>query len=195
MIQVRGFCNHESFGGTGSAIPPRVNQYRIDTLKRMGANGWRGAHEPVAQDLLEAADSLGFLMWVENREFGQEVDGYLPLEQTLQNIEDMVRRSRNHPSIVLWSLCNEVRRSPHTISIQLYLRISANPLFVWGRAAASSAARRRRCGRERTLGRRSTGERSADRRPSLRCVCPWAAVRCHVSYAPPPHRDSRRSSG
>eukprot|EP01051_Picozoa_sp_SAG22_P006127 SAG22_NODE_390_length_11235_cov_26.293732_7_plen_771_part_00 len=106
-LQIRGFCNHETFGGTGSAIPPRVNEYRIATLKRMGANGWRGAHEPPAEDLLDAADSLGFLMWVENREFGQEVDGYLPQEQTLQNIADMVKRSRNHPSIILWSLCNE----------------------------------------------------------------------------------------
>ena len=114
-LQIRGFCNHETFGGTGSAIPPRVNEYRIATLKRMGANGWRGAHEPPAEDLLDAADSLGFLMWVENREFGQEVDGYLPQEQTLQNIADMVKRSRNHPSIILWSLCNEggcIQRSP-----------------------------------------------------------------------------------
>jgi hypothetical protein len=160
-VQIRGFCNHESFGGTGSAIPPRVNQYRIATMKRMGANGWRGAHEPPAEDLLDAADvnlhvlcpplllmphaahycmcaalcprsvrclttlicpvlllllppppppppqSMGFLMWIENREFGQEVDGFLPEEQTLRNIADMVQRSRNHPSVIMWSLCNE----------------------------------------------------------------------------------------
>ena len=55
-LQIRGFCNHESFGGTGAAIPARVNEYRIATLKRMGANGWRGAHEPPAEDLLDAAD-------------------------------------------------------------------------------------------------------------------------------------------
>lgn len=106
-LQIRGFCNHESFGGTGAAIPPRVNQYRIAKMKEMGANAWRGAHEPPAEDLLDAADTLGFLMWVENREFGQEVDGFLPQEQMLQNIHDMVKRSRNHPSVILWSLCNE----------------------------------------------------------------------------------------
>ena len=63
-----------------------------------------------------ATQSLGFLMWVENREFGQEVDGFLPQEQTLRNIADMVKRSRNHPSIILWSLCNEggcIQRSQH----------------------------------------------------------------------------------
>jgi beta-galactosidase len=127
-LQIRGFCNHETFGGTGSAIPPRVNgpgrrgrlsalrvslyksilygafvwarralnsrkwrfparaEYRVATLKRMGANGWRGAHEPPAEDLLDATDALGFLVWVENREFGQEVDGYLPQERTMASL-------------------------------------------------------------------------------------------------------------
>ena len=55
------------------------------------------------------------LMWIENREFGQETDGYTPESVITANIEAMVKRSRNHPSIILWSLCNEggcIQRSP-----------------------------------------------------------------------------------
>jgi len=48
---------------------------RIQKLKELGTNAWRGAHEPVAESLLDSADRLGMLMWVENREFGQETDG------------------------------------------------------------------------------------------------------------------------
>ena len=106
-IQLKGFCMHETFGGTGSAIPPTVNDFRIAKLKEMGTNAWRGAHEPVAESLLDSADRLGMLMWVENREFGQEVDGFTPEDVITANIAAMVKRSRNHPSIIVWSLCNE----------------------------------------------------------------------------------------
>ena len=80
--QIKGFCMHETFGGTGSAIPPTVNDFRIQKLKELGTNAWRGAHEPVAESLLDSADRLGILMWVENREFGQETDGckFLPFQ-------------------------------------------------------------------------------------------------------------------
>ena len=61
-IQLKGFCMHESFGGTGSAIPPTVNDFRITKLKELGTNAWRGAHEPVAESLLDSADKLGMLM-------------------------------------------------------------------------------------------------------------------------------------
>jgi beta-galactosidase len=105
--QIKGFCLHETFGGTGSAIPPIVNDFRIAKLKEMGTNAWRGAHEPVAESLFDSADRMGMLMWVENREFGQETDGYTPEDTITSNVEAMVRRSRNHPSIILWSLCNE----------------------------------------------------------------------------------------
>ena len=61
--QIKGFCMHETFGGTGSAIPPTVNEFRIQKLKELGTNAWRGAHEPVAESLLDSADRLGILMW------------------------------------------------------------------------------------------------------------------------------------
>lgn len=106
-VQIRGFCNHETFGGTGAAIPPRINEYRLASMKEMGANGWRAAHEPPASDLLASADRLGVLVWAENRLFGQDPGGMLPEDQITDNIEAMIRRDRNHPSIIIWSLCNE----------------------------------------------------------------------------------------
>ena len=64
------------------ARPPKIarfpNQNCWPPIAGPGANAWRTAHEPPADDLLKAADRLGFLVWLENREFGTEDDGFLP---------------------------------------------------------------------------------------------------------------------
>eukprot|EP01084_Bolivina_argentea_P180802 312356_1 len=97
---MNGFCSHQDFGGTGIATPERINRFRIQHLKNMGANSWRMSHNPPNPELLDFADEYGFLIWDENRHFGNS-------SEWLQDQTDLILRDRNHPSIVIWSICNE----------------------------------------------------------------------------------------
>ncbi|MBI3986183.1 MAG: glycoside hydrolase family 2 protein [Lentisphaerae bacterium] len=99
-VKIQGCCNHQDHGGLGVALPDRVQEYRIERLKAMGCNAYRCAHNPPAPELLDACDRLGMLVMDENRKLNSSPEG-------LVNMESMVRRDRNHPSVILWSLENE----------------------------------------------------------------------------------------
>jgi beta-galactosidase len=99
-IFVQGMANHQDAAGVGSALPDRLQYYRIERLKDMGVTGFRTAHNEPASELLNACDQLGMLVLCENRRFGTNAE---PLSQLSREI----RRDRNHPSIFAWSLCNE----------------------------------------------------------------------------------------
>ena len=94
--KLKGFSNHQDFAAVGVAVPDHLQWNRISTLKACGANAWRTAHNPPAPALLHAADELGFLVMDEDHKNGE--DSETPL---------MVLRDRNHPSVILWSVCNE----------------------------------------------------------------------------------------
>ncbi len=96
----RGFNNHNSFAGVGMAIPDRVNLFRAQSARAVGANAWRMSHDPPIPILLDILDRLGFVVWDENREFGEN-------DIWVGNQKDMVKRDRNHPSVMVWSFCNE----------------------------------------------------------------------------------------
>ncbi len=97
---IKGTCNHQDHAGVGSALPDRLQYFRIGKLKEMGSNAYRTSHNPPTPELLEACDRLGMLVMDENRLLGSDA-------QHLQWLEDLVRRDRNHPSVVIWSLANE----------------------------------------------------------------------------------------
>jgi beta-galactosidase len=94
--KILGAANHQDFAGLGVAVPDALQAHRIAKLKGAGLNAWRTAHNPPNAALLDAADALGFLVWDENHRNGQ-----------LAEIEALVLRDRNHPSVVIWSVCNE----------------------------------------------------------------------------------------
>ena len=96
----RGFNNHNHFSGVGVAVPDRINLFRGQMMRAVGANSWRMSHNPPLPMMLDILDNLGVVVWDENREFGDS-----PL--WIQNQRDMVRRDRNHPSVMIWSFCNE----------------------------------------------------------------------------------------
>ena len=96
----RGFNNHNNFAGVGMAIPDRVNLFKAQSMRAVGANAWRMSHNPPTPILLDILDRLGIVVWDENREFG--IDNVWIINQ-----RDMVKRDRNHPSIMAWSFCNE----------------------------------------------------------------------------------------
>lgn len=97
-VKMRGFCNHENMGGVGSAIPERVNLFRLQQMRGLGGNAWRASHNPPSPGLLHLADRLGVLFLDENRVFrvGES-----------HNMVDLVRRDRNHASVLWFSFCNE----------------------------------------------------------------------------------------
>ena len=99
-IKIQGVCNHQDFAGIGVALPDRIHEIRLQKLKAMGANAWRCSHYAMAPEFLDACDHLGVLVMAENRHLGDS-------PEILGQVESLVRRDRNHPSIVLWSLSNE----------------------------------------------------------------------------------------
>jgi beta-galactosidase len=99
-VKIKGTCNHQDFAGIGVALPDRIHVYKIEKLKAMGSNAYRCAHDPVASELLDVCDRMGMLVMEENRHLGES-------PEILGQVESMVHRDRNHPSIILWSLFNE----------------------------------------------------------------------------------------
>ncbi len=99
-VKIKGTCNHQDHAGVGSALPDRLQSYRIERLIEMGSNGYRTSHNPPTPELLDACDRLGMLVLDETRMMSSNREG-------LSQLERMIRRDRNHPSIVMWSLGNE----------------------------------------------------------------------------------------
>ena len=99
-VKIQGVCIHQDHAGVGLALPDSIIDFRLRRLKALGCNAIRSSHNAPTRELLDAADRLGFLVMDENRLFNTSPD-YLRL------VEWMVRRDRNHPSIILWSVFNE----------------------------------------------------------------------------------------
>jgi beta-galactosidase len=97
---LKGTCNHQDHAGVGSALPDRLQYFRIEKLKEMGGNAYRTSHNSPTPELLEACDRLGMLVMDENRLLGSDA-------QHLKWFEEQIRRDRNHPSVAIWSLANE----------------------------------------------------------------------------------------
>jgi beta-galactosidase len=99
-VKLKGVCIHQDHAGLGVALPDSIIDYRLRRLKELGCNAIRSSHNAPTRELLDAADRLGFLVMDENRLFNPSPD-YMAM------LEWMVRRDRNHPSVILWSVFNE----------------------------------------------------------------------------------------
>lgn len=99
-VKIKGVCNHQDFAGVGIALPDRIHEFRVQKIKEMGANAVRFSHHMMASEYLDACDRLGVLVMAENRHLDDS-------PEILGQLEDLIRRDRNHPSIVLWSISNE----------------------------------------------------------------------------------------
>jgi len=99
-VKIKGTCNHQDFAGVGIALPDRIHFHRVEKLKEMGSNAYRMSHNLPTQVLLDACDQLGMLVMDETRMMSSSPEG-------LEQLEAMVRRDRNHPSVIIWSIGNE----------------------------------------------------------------------------------------
>ncbi len=112
-IKILGVCNHHDLGCLGSAINVRALERQLEMLKDMGCNAIRTSHNPPAPELLDLCDRMGFLvmdeafdMWkIEKTSFDYHLDWD---EWHVRDLSDMVLRDRNHPSVILWSIGNEI---------------------------------------------------------------------------------------
>ena len=101
-VKMKGTCNHQDHAGVGAALPDRLQSFRIQRLKDMGSNAYRTSHNPPTPELLDACDRLGMLVMDETRLMSSNPEG-------LSQLSRLVKRDRNHPSVVMWSLGNEER--------------------------------------------------------------------------------------
>ncbi|MDA3817043.1 MAG: DUF4982 domain-containing protein [Prolixibacteraceae bacterium] len=99
-VKIVGACMHQDHAGVGTAIPDALQDYRVKRLKEMGANGIRTSHNPPTPELLDACDRQGMLVLDENRLMGTN-------EEHFSSLERLIKRDRNHPSVVIWSMGNE----------------------------------------------------------------------------------------
>jgi hypothetical protein len=115
-IQLHGVCLHHDLGALGAAFNMRAMQRELEIMKDMGVNAVRTSHNPPAPELLELCDRMGLFVWDEAFDkwnaTGDNVDGVAGvLPNADRHITSMVRRDRNHPSIFVWSVGNEVGTS------------------------------------------------------------------------------------
>ena len=99
-LKIQGVCVHDDCGLLGKAIPDNVHRYKMELLKEMGANGYRAAHYEQNKAILDAADELGFIVLNEPRWFSSA-------EVHISQLERLVKRDRNRPSVFFWALGNE----------------------------------------------------------------------------------------
>ncbi len=123
-MKILGVCMHHDLGALGSAINVRAMERQLEILKEMGCNAIRTAHNPPAPELLDLCDRMGFLvmdeafdMWKKKK---NSKDYHLNFpEWHTADLQAMVKRDRNHPSIILWSIGNEIREQFDSTGVAL----------------------------------------------------------------------------
>ncbi len=98
--EIKGTCNHQDHAGVGAALPDKLQWYRLAVLKGMGGNAVRTSHNMPTPEWVEACDRMGMMMMCETRLMSANPEG-------MAQFETMVKRYRNSPSIILWSIGNE----------------------------------------------------------------------------------------
>ena len=112
-VLLQGFANHHTLGALGAAAYPRAIEKRLKMMKEFGFNHVRTSHNPYSEDFLRLCDRLGILVVDElyDKWLAQYAGGRVDWESLWQkDIPEWVRRDRNHPSVVLWSLGNELQQ-------------------------------------------------------------------------------------
>ena len=114
-IKIKGVCMHHDGGAVGAAVPLGVWKYRLGILKSIGVNAIRTSHNPPAPELLALCDEMGFLVMEENVDTWNAKKSHAESGYNLyfndwwqRDTRDMVLRDRNHPSIIIYSVGNEI---------------------------------------------------------------------------------------
>ena len=112
-LKIIGVCDHHDLGCLGTAINTRALERQLEILKAMGCNGIRTSHNPPAPELLDLCDKMGFIVMDEafdmRKKQKNKYDYHLNWDEWhKKDLEDQVLRDRNHPSVFIWSIGNEI---------------------------------------------------------------------------------------
>ena len=99
-VKIQGTCNHQDHAGVGAAVPDALQWFRLAVLREMGGNAVRTSHNMPTPEWVEACDRMGMMMMCETRQMSSNPEG-------MAQLEVMVKRYRNSPSIIMWSVGNE----------------------------------------------------------------------------------------
>ena len=99
-FKIQGVCGHADCGLMGKAVPDNIHRYKVRLMQEMGANGYRTTHYPQSEVLMDALDENGFIVMNEVRWFESS-------EEARIQLETLVKRDRNRPSVMFWSIGNE----------------------------------------------------------------------------------------
>ncbi|UKI38295.1 MAG: hypothetical protein L6V93_10275 [Clostridiales bacterium] len=106
QVKLKGVCSHQDYGLTGKAVPDNVYRYRVEMIKEMGANAYRTSHYPHAEATMDALDENGILAMDETRWYDSTDEG-------ISQLETLIKRDRNRPSVILWSVGKRGTQAPH----------------------------------------------------------------------------------
>nr|WP_314896268.1 beta-galactosidase GalB [uncultured Flavobacterium sp.] len=113
QVKIKGVCMHHDLGPLGSAINTRAIKRQLEILKNMGVNGIRTSHNPPAPELLDLCDKMGFIVMDEAFDMWKKAKTKYDYSQYwdqwhAKDLQDQILRDRNHPSIFVWSIGNEI---------------------------------------------------------------------------------------
>jgi beta-galactosidase len=127
--KILGVCNHHDLGALGTAVNERAIERQLEILREMGCNSIRTSHNPPAPELLDLCDRMGFLvmdetfdMWKRGKtryDYSQYWD-----EWHVRDLTDHLLRDRNHPSVIIWSIGNEIPEQGDTTGTAIALELA-----------------------------------------------------------------------
>ncbi|MBW4889011.1 DUF4982 domain-containing protein [Mucilaginibacter sp. HMF5004] len=123
-LKIQGVCEHHDLGALGAAVNTAAIAHKLRILKEMGCNAIRTSHNPPAPEFLDLCDKMGFLvmdeafdMWAKKK---NKFDYYRDWKAWHKiDLEDQIKRDRNHPSVFMWSIGNEIREQFDTSGIRI----------------------------------------------------------------------------
>ncbi|GGB13718.1 beta-galactosidase GalB [Mucilaginibacter rubeus] len=129
-MKILGVCNHHDLGSLGAAINNRALERQLQMLKAMGCNGIRTSHNPPAPELLDLCDKMGFIVMDEAFDCWEwkkaTYDYHLYFKEWhKRDLEDQIKRDRNHPSIMIWSIGNEIPQQADTSALRIAPELAA----------------------------------------------------------------------
>jgi beta-galactosidase len=128
-VDIKGVNLHHDLGCLGAAVNKRAIERQLEIMKSMGCNAIRTSHNPPAPELLDLCDRMGFLVMDEafdEWKLSKTMFGYGQFfdEWSERDLKDMIRRDRNHPSIILWSIGNEIPEQNSANAFEMAKRLA-----------------------------------------------------------------------